>query len=335
MSTGFGGADVHVCAGHPGPAVEAFSNGGRGRPGSRPQTRGSALQLLPTAAAVFVVLAAALAALFPVALSVGAVFLFAGPHNWLEARYFASRMPVRWGKQRGFFLTALAGVIGLSATFSFVPVDRSFWHAALVGWALLLVRMVRPEALLALAPAALAWAAFALLAPVYADLTLVYLHPLAALWFVRRQIVKSRPQWSPQFRVIALALPLLAIFVVSARAGQPVTSAVQFQSFVPLANSPALLALHAFLELLHYGAWVMLLPAIGLASAPWDLRAIPLIRHRLGWPKLVSGSLLIGAALVALLWILFALDFETTRRVYFSIAIIHVLAEVPLLAWLR
>jgi hypothetical protein len=147
--------------------------------------------------------------------------------------------------------------------------------------------------------------------------------------------MKSRPHWRPQFRAMALALPVLALCVVSVRAGQPLTSAVQFQSFVPLATSPALVALHAFLEMLHYGAWVVLLPAIGLAAAPWSLRAIPLVHHRLGWPRLATAALVAGAAIVVLLWILFALDFQTTRSIYFSIAIVHVLAEVPAMVWLR
>src|SRR5437763_4870471 len=96
---------------------------------------------LPLLTAAFVTCAAMLAAFFPVALSIAAVFLFAGPHNWFEARYLIARMPVRWTGQRGFFLLALSGIAGLSATFSFIPVDRSIWHAALVCWALLLVRL--------------------------------------------------------------------------------------------------------------------------------------------------------------------------------------------------
>ena len=289
----------------------------------------------PMLVAAFAGGAALLAAFFPVAVSVAAVFAFAGPHNWLEARYFAARMPVRWTGQRGFFLVALAGVAGLTATFSLLPVDRSLWHVALVCWALLLVRLSRRQIIPLLLPAGLAWMALACLFPTYADLALVYLHPLAALWFVHRQIAKSRPEWLPQFRALAAALPLLALFVVTARAGQPSINAVQFSSFVPLANSPSLVALHAFLELLHYGAWVLLLPAIGLATSPWDLRTIPLVRHRLGWPKAVTAILAAGAALVLLLWILFLLDFSTTRAIYFSVAIVHVLVEVPFLAWLR
>ena len=72
--------------------------------------------------AIFVACAGVLAAAFPVQLSVAAVVLFAGPHNWMEARYFAARMPVRWGHQRNFFLLAMGGVISLSITFSLVAV---------------------------------------------------------------------------------------------------------------------------------------------------------------------------------------------------------------------
>ncbi len=287
---------------------------------------------LPMLAAAFVSGAAVLAAVFPVAVSIGAVFVFAGPHNWLEARYFVARLPVRWGRQRGFFLLALSGVAALSLTFSLVPVDRSIWHIALVAWAICLTRLSHREALPLLVPVTLAWAALACLFPNYADLALVYLHPLAALWFVRRQIAKSLPQWLPQFRILAMALPIMALFVVTARAGEVAPGAAQVTSFVPLASSTALVALHAFLELLHYGAWVLLLPAIGLATRPWNIRTIPLVRR---WPKLVAAVLALGAMIVLLLWVLFAFDYQTTRGIYFSVAIVHVLVEVPFLIWLR
>jgi hypothetical protein len=58
--------------------------------------------------------AAGLAAAAPAPMSVWAAFLFAGPHNWMEARYFLARMPVRWGRSRAFFTVAIAGVILLS-----------------------------------------------------------------------------------------------------------------------------------------------------------------------------------------------------------------------------
>ena len=43
----------------------------------------------------FVVLAALVTGLLPIGVSIVAVFLCAGPHNWVEARYFLSRLPAR------------------------------------------------------------------------------------------------------------------------------------------------------------------------------------------------------------------------------------------------
>src|SRR5262245_48653172 len=60
-------------------------------------------------------LSAFLAGWLPVGFSIVTVFLFAGPHNWLELRYFMGRMPGRWGRLRGYFLLAFAGIFGLTA----------------------------------------------------------------------------------------------------------------------------------------------------------------------------------------------------------------------------
>jgi hypothetical protein len=289
--------------------------------------------------AMFVASAAVLAACFPVALSVAAVWVFAGPHNWMEARYFASRMPVQWGQQRTFFLTALAGVACLSVTFSAVAVNRSLWHSAAALWILALVRMARKEVYSVALPLTFLWMSVAWAAPGWADLSLVFLHPLAALWFVHRQIFRTRPEWLGGFRAVAAAIVPLALIVVFVQGARAATDAewpgMVNLSFANVSASPALVALHAFLELLHYGAWVVILPCIGLASAPWDLRSIPLVRHREGWPRLVISVLAAGLVAVVLLWIFFLLDYRTTRDVYFTVAVVHVLAEVPFLAWLR
>src|SRR5207248_8121144 len=55
--------------------------------------------------------AAVLAGGFPIGFSIATVFLFAGPHNWLEARYVLGRLPARVGKLRGFFLLSAAGIV--------------------------------------------------------------------------------------------------------------------------------------------------------------------------------------------------------------------------------
>ncbi|HEY7425394.1 MAG TPA: hypothetical protein VH682_14280, partial [Gemmataceae bacterium] len=62
--------------------------------------------------------AALLAGWAPLRFSIVTVFLFAGPHNWLEFRYFLTRLPARWGRLRGFFLLAFAGIFGLTAAFA-------------------------------------------------------------------------------------------------------------------------------------------------------------------------------------------------------------------------
>ncbi len=285
------------------------------------------------ALAIFVVCACLLAAVFPAQLSVVAVILFAGPHNWMEARYFAARMPVRWGHQRNFFLLAAGGVVALSTTFSLIAVNRSVWHSVAALWIIGLLRIARKELMAAALPTAFLWMAAAWVTPGSADLAFVFMHPTAALWFAYRQILRSRPQWLPSFRRLAIAIVPLALGIVFLKNGP--TSPVVSVSFAQVYASPAAVALHAFLELLHYGAWVILLPSIGLATAPWDFHRIPLVRHRAGWPRLVKASLIAAATAVVLLWIFFLIDYRTTRDVYFTLAIVHVLAEVPFLTWLR
>src|SRR5947209_2371526 len=66
-------------------------------------------------------LSAFLAGWLPLGFSIVTVFLFAGPHNWLEARYFLTRLPARWGRLRAFFVTAFAGLFLLTGAFAAIP----------------------------------------------------------------------------------------------------------------------------------------------------------------------------------------------------------------------
>ena len=100
--------------------------------------------------------AATLAGWFPLRFSVVTVFLFAGPHNWLELRYFLTRLPARWGRLRGYFLFAFGGVFALTAAFAaLVAVSGyydpdaalggvsalSVWNTALLLWLAVLVHL--------------------------------------------------------------------------------------------------------------------------------------------------------------------------------------------------
>ena len=80
------------------------------------------------------VAAAALAGFAPLWLSVATVFVFAGPHNWAELRFFITRLPVRLGRSRGFFALAAAGIVGLTVAYAALALgaDSGVWGEA--GW---------------------------------------------------------------------------------------------------------------------------------------------------------------------------------------------------------
>src|SRR5438270_9186637 len=95
--------------------------------------------LFAAAALGLAVLAAGIAGWFPVGFSIATVFLFAGPHNWIEFRFFLSRIPARWGPLRLFFLLGIGGALGLTTAFILLSVlGRSWedgtWTAASAAW---------------------------------------------------------------------------------------------------------------------------------------------------------------------------------------------------------
>lgn len=91
-----------------------------------------------------------------------------------------------------------------------------------------------------------------------------------------------------------------------------------------------MLATHVFLESLHYIAWIVAIP-LATGAVPWRLRRVPLAARSVQWRRLVTLVLAAGLGLVVTLWIAFAIDYELTRQIYFTLAIAHVLVEVPFL----
>jgi hypothetical protein len=100
-------------------------------------------------------------------------------------------------------------------------------------------------------------------------------------------------------------------------------------------SSHLLVATHAFLETVHYSVWLLALPLVGMrrgGDAPWQVESLPLVRHpRRGWPRVIRAALVVSAACVVLLWLAFLADYPTTRDLYFTLAMAHVLAEAPFL----
>jgi hypothetical protein len=305
--------------------------------------------------------AAAFASWLPLQVSIVTLFLFAGPHNWFELRYFLMRLPVRFGRSRNFFLTAFAGLLVLTAAYVSLPsiyeataaIDSSgrlvlgSWNTLLLLWLGLLLWLRSKQARRAnwswLLPLGLALCSLNWLAPDYFSLAIVYIHPLIALWFLDRHLLRTRPQWSRACRRCLCLLPVVIAGLIWQLSQTPplandnglfwrITQHSGAQ-LLPQVSSHLLVAVHLFLELLHYAVWIVALPLLGsLARARfWDVKTVPAARHPKGFPKLIATLLILAVVFVVTLWFGFSIDYATTRDLYFTVAIAHVLAEAPFL----
>ena len=294
--------------------------------------------------------AAIFASWLPLPVSIVTVFLFAGPHNWFEFRYFLLRLPARFGKSRTFFLTAFTGLAVLTISYVSLPfayeafaassetwlVVLAVWNTLMLGWVAILIHLRAKQKRNAdwswAIPVALALAAFNWFAPEFFSLALVYVHPLVALWFLDRHLNKTRPAWVGPYRRCLCVLPLL-LAVMIWRLSQTTPLADDNGLFwrikqhsgaqlLPQLSSHLLVSVHLFLELLHYGVWILALPLIG--SGFWNFGLKPKAFSR-------TTLLAVGVIAVVVLWVGFGADYTRIRDLYFTIAIAHVLAEAPFL----
>ena len=311
---------------------------------------------------------AALAGLLPLQVSIVTVFLFAGPHNWFELRYFLMRLPVRFGKSRPFFMTAFIGVACLTVAYVSLPLlyqttlwsyERSLvaiglWNTWLLAWLSTLAFLrskQKPRSDWSwVLPIAFALCAINWIAPALFSLALVYVHPLIALWFLDKHLQRNRPHWVAAYRRSLVLVPLIVGFLVwqlwgthSLTEDNGLFWRITQHSgaeLLPQVSSHLLVSVHLFLEMLHYFVWLLALPLLGplvigrkprpnLLARFWE--PVPIARHPRGFPKTVAFMLAIGAALVLLLWFGFSTDYATTRDIYFTVAMAHVIAEAPFL----
>lgn len=303
--------------------------------------------------------AALLAGWMPLRFSIVTVFLFAGPHNWLEARYFLTRLPARWGKLGTYFTLSFTGILLLTAGFCALLyaaeaglMSEEVWlpsyaclHTLLILWIATLAHLrsrvnprrewgwVWPVAFLAIAAA---W-----MAPTYWGLGLVYLHPLLAFWMLDRELKRSRPHWRPGLHFLLGCLPLFLGLIWWRLADAPPLPTSRSldaritdhagANILPMLSSHLLVATHTFLEMLHYGVWIVAIPLIGLRSAPWRLEGVPLAWRGVAWRRGLAVFLGMGVFVMVVLWTGFLVDYPTTRTIYFAVAMLHVLAEFPFL----
>ena len=307
----------------------------------------------------FCLLAATLIGAFPLLASIVTIFLFAGVHNWFEFRYFAARMPVRWGKSRLFYSVGISGVIVLTSAYLMIyfgsgnwfwsaeswAISVSVWNTTFVLWVGFLFYLrgrQKPKTDWSLAFAiAFLFASFVWLAPQYFSLSLVYLHPFIALVFLERQIRRTKKEWLKSYHFCLLTIPFFVLILYFAFANAPdlsnetnlfwrITQHAGSQ-ILPNISSHFLVATHVFLETIHYTVWILLIPLIDKRAIPWRLKEIPLFSNDKGFPKLVFGILAISILLVFALWFGFSVNYEITRDIYFAFAMAHVLAEFPFL----
>jgi len=352
----------------------------RSTPWSKPQFGAG---LFATVLITCATLSALLAGWLPLQVSIVTVFLFAGPHNWFEFRYFLMRLPLKLGKSRNFFLTAFAGIAVLTVCYLSLPflyeamaLTPGAWTNILATWNTLLLLWIGTLVWLRgkqrrgkyrqrrdwswAIPLALGVSAVNWLQPEFFSLAIVYLHPLIALWFLDRHLRTTRREWLAVYHRCLILLPLLLVGVIWAQSSASELAndnglfwrITQHAGAELLPNIPSriLVSVHLFLEMLHYGVWIIALPLIAplgktstgtgsegqarrndKSSSIWTLESVPLARHSRGFPKLLGAALCLGLFAVIILWLGFSLNYATTRDIYFTVAIAHVVAEAPFL----
>jgi hypothetical protein len=172
-------------------------------------------------------------------------------------------------------------------------------------------------------------------------LCLIAIHPLVALWILDRELRRSRPEFRHAYHWCLGCLPVLVgilwwrLASESTRPGEDVlTQQIIRQAGADVLGGVscyALVAIHSFLQTIHYGVWLAAIPLVGLRTAPWRLDSIPLARRTPRWRIAVSLLLAVGLIVVLVLWAGFLTDYAATWNVYFSISLLHVLAEFPFL----
>lgn len=328
---------------------------------------------------LFALAAAALASCAPIAFSIATVFLFAGPHNWVEARYFLSRLPARFGKYRQFFSWSFGGIavlmVGYIALMSGMyagllngtigSICFGFWNSLLILWIVRLIVLSgrwqeHRDRGLAL-PFGFLAIAFALAFPAWFGIALVYLHPLIGCWILDRELRRSKPGWLPAYRLCLAMLPFFLAAIFWTLHDAPTLALSNFNApffstpfsgtpfvnsdavltaqivrhagsqVMPYASSHMLVAMHTFLEMVHYGIWLIAIPLISAGWKNWRPVSIPIAHRSDNLKRLVPVILASSSFAVVVLWTCFALNYSITRDVYFTLAMAHVLAEIPFL----
>ena len=311
---------------------------------------------------VLVISAALLAGLLPIWFAFTIVMVFGAPHNWLEFRYFLARMPSQIRPVGRFFAVAFLGAtllaVSQSTIFYFMQqeaIEPSFarwlflaWNELLLFWISLLFftryRHVSKAVTLLTFFLIFVMTMANILSPLACISMLAYAHPVLGLCILERELRRSRKSWLRQYHWGLLLIPV-GCTVLLATLGMRPADPVYVQTLVALSGntiyrlldgvSPvALLAIWAFLQMIHYGVWILIVPIASRSWSSYRLERVPVLRRSPGL-RTIAAAVSGGAALLVLIfWCGFYLDGATTMRVYTLLAVLHVLAEIPFLFWM-
>jgi len=277
----------------------------------------------------------------PLLLATLAVGLFAGPHNFMEARYLLGRLPRRAGKLQTYLVVSAVGVLGIGGLSLYLALSHhehslQIWATLLSLWFGYLCWLrsrenpkrhwpwVEPLALIA--------AGWIWLSPVSFAIGLVLLHPVMAIIILGRELhFYRRPEQAlfPAFVGCVLCGLVVLLLMLTLHPSQ----APEALNNLIVIDGPSLifLAVHAYLETVHYAIWIVVLPALAQVTRRGRLEVYPALKRAPARLWAARGLLALGAVLSCVLWWGFAIDFEVTRDIYFQVAIFHVLVEFPFL----
>src|SRR5256886_6833196 len=178
-------------------------------------------------------------------------------------------------------------------------------------------------------PIAFALCAATWLSPEMFSLAIVYVHPRVAFWFLYRHLRRTKPEWLSTYRRCLMFLPLLVaglLWQLSRTSSLADDNGLFWRitqhagaELLPNISSHMLVSTHVFLEMLHYGVWIVALPLIGATGAIWNAKTIPIASHTRGFPKLIAAILVFSSFVFAALGMGFSFIYTIPRDIDFTV----------------
>ena len=307
----------------------------------------------PFVVASYALVAAIVASAMPLLAYAGSLALFGLPHVLTELRYVDGRFGARLRSRSGAVVLAILCLVVVLRALSLArTIDPSDGYVAELGLVAVLAFIVVPDLASRPARAALALGVGATIAtgsavaPWTTVVVFSILHNATPVGFLAERFAGSSrgPIVMRTCAVLFVLVPIAIAIGLGSRAlialglyapdrafASVGALASHVKVFVPAeftesSFAPRLFAASAYLQLLHYGIVIGVLPRLlGPRGTAGDAPVAP-------WPKKTALVLAIAAVGVAAT-IGFVADFVGTRAAYSLVASIHAWIELPVLLW--